>query len=108
MIWKAPGGDAAGGAVHLWGLGKTAIWLQKCGFTRVLGTLAKLGFCRPPVRAQELKPRKTHDLEGLRRKVGGKGAALWRLGKTASWLQKCGFTRVLGTLAKLGFCRPPK
>ena len=26
--------------MHLWGLGKTAIWLQKCGFTKVLGTLA--------------------------------------------------------------------
>ena len=74
------------------------------GFAKVLETFAKLGFCRP----QELKPRKTHDLEGARRKVGGKGAALWGLGKTSIRLEKCGFTMVLGALAKLGFCRPPK
>ena len=61
-----------GGAVHLWRLGKTAIWLQKCGFTRVLGTLAKR---RPPVRPKELKPRKRHDLEGFWRSVCGGGAA---------------------------------
>ena len=73
---------------------------------RVWGTFAKLGFRRPPVRPKELKPRKRHDLEGLWRSVCGGGAALWRLGKTAIWLQKCGFTRVLGTLAKLGFRRP--
>ena len=96
-----------GSGAALWGLGKTAIWLQKCRFTRVLGTLAKLGFCRLFVRAQDLKPRKRHDLEGSRRKVGGEGGALWGLGKTAIWLQKCCFTRVLGTLAKLGFRRPP-
>ena len=50
----------------MWDLGKTAIWLQKCGFIRVLDALVKLGFCRLPVRPQELKPRKTHDLERLR------------------------------------------
>ena len=61
-IWRHGGKGAA-----LWGLGKTAIW-----------------------------------------RYGGKGAALWRLGKTAILLEKCCFTKVLGTLAKLGFCRPPK
>ena len=60
------------GRCTLWRLGKTAIWLQKCGFIWVLGTLAKLNFCRPP----ELKPRKTHDLERSGRKVGGAGGAL--------------------------------
>ena len=41
-------GDTAARAAHLWGGGKSAIWLQKYGFTRVLGTLAKLGFCGSP------------------------------------------------------------
>ena len=76
MIWKGPGEELVAGSADLWGSGKTAIWLQKCSFTMVLGTLAKLGFCRPPVRLQELKPRKTHDLERSGRKVGGAGGAL--------------------------------
>ena len=36
-------------------------------------------------------------------RYGGEGGALWRLSKTAIWLQKCGFTRVLGTLANWAF-----
>ena len=36
-------------------------------------------------------------------RYGGEGSALWRLGKTAIWLQKCSFTEVLGTLAKQRF-----
>ena len=76
-----------------------------CGVPWVLNTFAKLGLCRPLVGPQELKPRKRPDLEGLWRSVCGEGGALWGLGKTAIWLQKCGFTKVLGTLAKLAFCR---
>ena len=41
------------GRCTLWGLGKTPIWLPKCCFTRVLGTL-----------------------ERSRGKVGGEGGAL--------------------------------
>ena len=36
-----------------------------------------------PVRPQELKLCKTHDLGGLRRRGCSKGGAFWRLGKTA-------------------------
>ena len=80
-------GKVGGEGGALWGLGKTAILLQKCGFTRVLGTLVKLGFCRPCnrrhsyenvtfLRLQALKPRKTHDPEGLRRRSAARAAHL--------------------------------
>ena len=52
---------------------KQRFWLQKYGFTRVLGTLAKLGFCTPLARPQELKPRKKHVLEGLRMAIRRRG-----------------------------------
>ena len=64
--------------------------------------LLKLGYCRPTLRPQELKPSKTHNLEGLRRKVAGEGGApsggelKQRFGS-----KMCGFAR-----AKTGFCRP--
>ena len=54
---------------------KQRFGLKMCDFANVLGTLAKLGFRRHPVRPQELKPRKTYDLEGLWRPVCG-GSAL--------------------------------
>ena len=41
------------GRCTLWRLRKTAIWFQKCGFTKVLDTFAKLGSRRPPVRPSE-------------------------------------------------------
>ena len=63
------GRRGCGKGAALWGLGKTAIWLPKCGVTQVLETFAKLGFCRLPVKPQELKLRKTYDLEGFWRPV---------------------------------------
>ena len=65
--------------MHLWRLGKTAIWLQKCGFTRVLGTS-----------------------EGSRGKVGGEGGALWGLGKTAILAPKVTFYQRFGHFGKTG------
>ena len=52
-----------------------------------------LGFsaCRPPVRPQELKLCKTHDLEGPRRRSAARAVHFWGGGKTAIWLQKCSF-----------------
>ena len=49
MTWRGPGEKLAAVAALLWVLGKTAIWFQKCGFTKVLGTLAELGSCQPPL-----------------------------------------------------------
>ena len=58
-----------------WGGGKTAICFQKCNFPLVLDTFPKVGFCRPPVKPQGLKPWKTYDLEGLKRRGCSKGGA---------------------------------
>ena len=46
-------------------------------------------------------------LAGLRRAYGGRGAALWRLGKTTILVQKYGFPAVLSIFAKCQFRKPP-
>ena len=105
MIWRASGGEAAAKAVHFVGRSKTAIWLHKYCFPQVLDTFPRMGFCKPRVRPQELKPHKTHDLEGLRRRGCSKGGAL--LGEVTQrfGIKLYGFASVLGTFAKLGFVR---